>query len=92
MKKVGVNKHARLGVGTIIQDYRYLGEGKQLALRTELFCTYMEPLSRVSRGKAGEADTGKRYYQYRCWRMCPLVDFLPMDVSNDRSPWYSGGA
>jgi hypothetical protein len=30
-------------------------------------------------------------YQYRCWRMCPPVDFFPMDVSNDRSPWYSAG-
>src|SRR5215217_6392386 len=84
----------------------------------------MELLCRVSRGKTGEGDTGKRdyrhrarigcvekrevahwyfcnphmqadtgksYYQYRCWRMCPPVDFFPMDVSNDRSPWYSGG-
>jgi hypothetical protein len=43
-------------------------------------------------GSIGEVDTGKRYYQYRCWHMYPLVAFLPMDVSNDRSPWYSGGA
>jgi hypothetical protein len=48
--------------------------------------------NRARKGKTGEGDTGKSYYQYRCWRMCPLVDFLPMDVSNDRSPWYSGGA
>jgi hypothetical protein len=34
-------------------------EGKKLALITELVCPYMEPLCRVSRGKTGEADTGK---------------------------------
>src|SRR2546426_686317 len=28
-------------------------------------------------GRIGEVDTGKSYYQYRCWRMCPLVDFFP---------------
>ncbi len=32
---------------------------------TELFSTYMEPLYRVSRGKIGEADTGKRDYRHR---------------------------
>jgi hypothetical protein len=76
---VSISTHA--GVGTIIQDYRYLGEGKQLALRTELFCTYMEPLSRVSRGKAGEADTGKRDYRYqericRTIRKCTVLCYI----------------
>jgi hypothetical protein len=51
MEQGGVKEHARLGVVTIMQDYRYLGRGKNLALITELFSTYMEPLSRVSRGK-----------------------------------------
>jgi hypothetical protein len=36
---------------------------KQLALITELFCTYMEPLCRVSRGKTGDGETGKRDYR-----------------------------
>jgi hypothetical protein len=36
---------------------------KQLALIRELFWTGMEPLCRVSRGKTGEADTGKRDYR-----------------------------
>jgi hypothetical protein len=30
-----------------------------LALVTEPFCTYMEPLCHVSRGKIGEGDAGK---------------------------------
>lgn len=38
---------------------------KQLALITALFCPYMEPLSRVSRGKTGEGETGKRDYRHR---------------------------
>jgi hypothetical protein len=33
--------------------------GKKLALITELFWTYMEPLCRVLRGKTGEGETGK---------------------------------
>jgi hypothetical protein len=37
---------------------------KQLALITELFCPYTEALSRVSRGKTGEADPGKRDYRH----------------------------
>ena len=41
------------------------GRRKKLALITELFCTYMEPLCCVSRGKSGEADTGKRDYRHR---------------------------
>src|SRR5262249_27515250 len=36
------------------------GRGKKLALITELFCTYMAPLCRMSRGTTGESDTGKR--------------------------------
>jgi hypothetical protein len=39
MEQGGVKEHARLGVVTIMQDYRYLGRGKNLALRTELFST-----------------------------------------------------
>ena len=30
-----------------------------------LFLSYMEPLFYVSRGKTGEADTGKRDYRHR---------------------------
>ena len=30
-----------------------------------LFLSYMEPLFYVSRGRIGEADTGKRDYRYR---------------------------
>jgi hypothetical protein len=40
-------------------------KSKQLALITALFCTYMEPLSCVSRGKSGETDTGKTDYRHR---------------------------
>jgi hypothetical protein len=40
-------------------------KNKQLALITEFFCTYMAPLCRVSRGKIGETDTGKRDYRHR---------------------------
>jgi hypothetical protein len=65
MEQGGVKEHARLGVVTIMQDYRYLGRGKNLALITELFSTYMEPLSRVSRGKSRETGTGKRDYRHR---------------------------
>jgi len=36
MEQGGVKEHARLGVVTIMQDYRYLGRGKNLALITEL--------------------------------------------------------
>ena len=32
------------------------------------------------------AISDKTDYRHRCWRMCPLVDFFPIDVSNDRSP------
>src|SRR3989442_14350656 len=39
--------------------------GKKLALATELVCTYMEPLYCVSRGKTGEAVTGKRDFRNR---------------------------
>jgi hypothetical protein len=49
-------------------------KGKKLALITEPFCTYMEPLCHVSRGKTGEADTGKRDYRHRCWRIGSIVD------------------
>jgi hypothetical protein len=38
-------------------------KSQQLALITEVFCTFMESLCRVSRGKTGETDTGKRDYQ-----------------------------
>jgi hypothetical protein len=38
--------------------------GKKLALITELFWTYMEPLCRVSRGKTGEGDVGQRDYRH----------------------------
>ena len=41
-------------------------KSKQLALITELFCPSMELLCRVSRGKTGEADTGKRDYRNLC--------------------------
>lgn len=51
----------------------------------------MKPFTYVSRGRTGEADTGKRDYQYRCWRIGPRVDFFPLDVSNARSLWYAGG-
>ena len=50
---------------TIIYDYRYLGGRKKLTLITELFSTYMELLYRVSRGKTGEGETGKRAYRHR---------------------------
>jgi len=70
MKQGGVKEHTRLGVVTIMQDYRYLGRGKNLALRTELFSTYMEPLSRVSRGKSRETDTGKTDYRHRARTGC----------------------
>jgi hypothetical protein len=39
------------------------GRGKKLALITERFSTYMDPLYRVSKGKTGEADSGKRDYR-----------------------------
>ena len=38
---------------------------KKLALITALFCPCMEPLGRVSRGKTGEGETGKREHRYR---------------------------
>src|SRR5207249_9319073 len=37
---------------------------------TELFCTYMKPLCRASRGKTGEADTGKRDYRHHARTGC----------------------
>jgi hypothetical protein len=46
--------------------------GKKLALITELFWTYMEPLFYVSRGKTGEAGAGKRDYQYQK-RICRTI-------------------
>ena len=48
MEQGSVKEHARLGVVTIMQDYRYLGRGKNLALITELFSTY--PYSATSKG------------------------------------------
>jgi hypothetical protein len=51
----------------------YLGGRKKLALITKLFCLYMEPLSYVSRGKTGEADTEKRDWTKplsRQWFVC----------------------
>ena len=39
------------------------GRGKKLALITERFSTYMDPLYRVSKGKTGEADSGKTDYR-----------------------------
>ena len=45
MEQGGVKEHTRLGVVTIMQDYRYLGRGKNLALITEPFRTYIEPLA-----------------------------------------------
>ena len=39
--------------------------GKKLALITELFCPYMEPLWRMARGKISEDATWKRDYRYR---------------------------
>jgi hypothetical protein len=53
-------------MGTDPQEWE---RGKKLALISELFWTYMEPLCRVSRGKAGEADTRKRDYRYHCGRL-----------------------
>jgi hypothetical protein len=44
-------------------------KNKQLALITELFCAYMEPLYRVSRGKTGEEDTGKRGYPLKAGQL-----------------------
>src|SRR5262245_26062790 len=38
-------------------------QSQQLALIIEFFCTYMEPLCHVSRGKTEEDDTGKRAYR-----------------------------
>src|SRR5688572_15254446 len=46
---------------------------KYLALITALFCAYMEPLCHVSRGKTGEADTGKRDYRNREWPQNAVV-------------------
>jgi hypothetical protein len=46
------------------------GRGKKLALITALFWTYMEPLWHVSRGKTGEADTGKRDYRHHSKTGC----------------------
>ena len=43
---------------------------KQLALITALFCPYMEPLCCVSRGKTGQADTGRPWC---CTPSLPLV-------------------
>jgi hypothetical protein len=34
-----------------------------MSVITELFWAYMEPLCRMSRGKTGEGDTGKRDYR-----------------------------
>jgi hypothetical protein len=43
------------------------GRGKKLAMITEYFSTYMDPLYRVSKGKTGEGETGKSYYRHCCW-------------------------
>ena len=43
---------------------------KQLALITELLCPHMEPRCRVSRGKTGEGETGKRDYRHRSQTGC----------------------
>ena len=48
-----------------VHGYRYLGGMKETALITEIFSTYMKLLCRVSRGKTGEGDTGKRDYRHR---------------------------
>ena len=48
----------------VIHGYRYLGGRKKLALVTEPFSAYMEPLCRVSRGKTVEAESGKRDYRH----------------------------
>ena len=45
---------------------------KQLALITALFCTYMESLCHVSRGKTGEGDRGSR--SKRTKNNAPLVN------------------
>src|SRR5206468_3296321 len=37
----------------------------ETGLITSLFLCYMEPVCYVSRGKSGEADTGKRDYRHR---------------------------
>jgi len=35
-----------------------------MSVITELFCTYMDPLCRVPRGKTGEGDSGKTDYRH----------------------------
>ena len=45
-------------------------KSKQLALITELLCPNMEPRCRVSRGKTGEGETGKRDYRHRSQTGC----------------------
>jgi hypothetical protein len=51
--------------------YRQLcSSSKKLALITELFWTYMEPLCCVSRGKTGQADAGRPWC---CMPSLPLV-------------------
>jgi hypothetical protein len=66
IKAASLRIHLKVCTGAAIpinHGYRYLGGRKKLALITELFSAYMEPLFYVSRGKSGEADTGKRDYR-----------------------------
>jgi hypothetical protein len=58
-----VNRRACRRLVTITYGYRYLGGRKKLTLITELCSAYMVPLLPVSRGKTGEADSGKRDYR-----------------------------
>jgi hypothetical protein len=64
--KTGCDKRRIVEIKRSFNTYNFANplKRKQLALITERFCPYMEPLCHVSRGETREVDTGKTDYRY----------------------------